>query len=106
MVIYILGLLGQEQYDLNNIMTSEITTPPENHNGRNGRSDNGNYFVRAASGVTLLIKLGGLVFAGNEVLFVGPPYDPVVFGLAAFMMAGAVGIDTFINSFLKPGERK
>jgi len=87
-------------------MASEITKPPENNNDRNnGRNDTA-YFVRAASGVTLLIKLGGLVFSGNEVLFVGPPYDPVVFGLSAFMMAGAVGIDTFINSFLKSGDRK
>jgi len=93
-------------------MTSEITKPPEDNsserngnNGRNGRNDT-THFVRAASAVTLLIKLGGLVFAGNEVLFVGPPYDALVFGLAAFMMAGAVGIDTFINSFLKSGDRK
>jgi hypothetical protein len=56
--------------------------------------------ARAASLVTLLIKLGGLALAGNEALFVQPPRDSVVFGVAAFMMAGATGLDNIIDNFL------
>jgi hypothetical protein len=41
-----------------------------------------------------------LVLAANEVLFVEPPRDSLVFALAAFMMAGATGIDNIIDKFL------
>lgn len=55
--------------------------------------------VGAAQAVTSLIKLGGLAIAGNEALLNGSPHDPVVFAVAAFMMAGAQGIDSFFNNF-------
>lgn len=50
--------------------------------------------------VTTCIKLGGLAIAGHEALFTGPPRDPVVFAVAAFMMAGAQGIDSFLSNLL------
>ena len=58
--------------------------------------------VRFAGLITSLIKLGGLAIAGNEALFQDPPRDPIVFAVAAFMMAGAQGLDSLINSFLGP----
>jgi hypothetical protein len=50
--------------------------------------------------VTSFIKLGGLAIAANEALFQPPPHDALVFGVAAFMMAGAQGIDTVLSVFL------
>ena len=64
------------------------------------RPREGETAVRAASAVTNLIKLGGLAIAGNEALLQGSPHDPVVFAVAAFMMAGAQGIDSFLSNFL------
>lgn len=55
--------------------------------------------------VTSLIKLGGLVLAGNEALLQPPPHDALVFGLAAFMMAGAQGIDSFLGSIMQSGRK-
>lgn len=60
--------------------------------------------VKAATAVTNLIKLGGLAIAGNEAILQGSPHDPVVFAVAAFMMAGAQGVDSFLNNFF--GEKK
>lgn len=54
--------------------------------------------------ITALIKIGGLVIAGNEALLNQSPHDPVVFAVAAFMMAGAQGLDSLLNSAL--GNRK
>jgi hypothetical protein len=54
--------------------------------------------------ITAIIKLGGLVIAGNEALLNPTPHDPVVFAVAAFMMAGAQGLDSLLNSAL--GNRK
>jgi hypothetical protein len=54
--------------------------------------------------ITSLIKIGGLVIAGNEALLSPSPHDPVVFAVAAFMMAGAQGLDSLLNSAL--GNRK
>jgi hypothetical protein len=54
--------------------------------------------------VTSLIKLGGLILAANEALFQPPPHDAVVFGLAAFMMAGAQGIDSLLGSIFSGGK--
>lgn len=50
--------------------------------------------------VTFVIKIGGLTIAANEALFTRPPRDAVVFALAAFMMAGATGLDSLLESFL------
>jgi hypothetical protein len=56
--------------------------------------------ARWAGVVTTCIKLGGLAIAAHEALFTAPPRDPVVFALAAFMMAGAQGIDSFLSNIL------
>lgn len=53
-----------------------------------------------AYAVTTVIKLGGLVLAGHEALFVSPPRDSLVFALSAFMMAGATGLDGIVDRFL------
>jgi len=68
------------------------------------KTTQGDSAVRAATVVTNLIKLGGLAIAGNEALLQGSPHDPVVFAVAAFMMAGAQGIDSFVGSFF--GDKK
>lgn len=57
-------------------------------------------FLRVSSAVTLLIKMGGFVIGGHEALFVNPPRDPVVFAVAAFMMAGATGLDSLLDKFI------
>jgi hypothetical protein len=57
-----------------------------------------------AFAITSVIKLGGLLIAANEALLNPEPHDPVVFAVAAFMMAGAQGIDSFLSSML--GGRK
>jgi hypothetical protein len=49
--------------------------------------------------VTNLIKLGGLVLVFHDALTAPPGLDPVTLGIAAFMMAGAQGLDTFFQSF-------
>jgi len=56
--------------------------------------------IKVAGLVTSLIKLGGLAIAGNEALFQDPPRDPIVFAVAAFMMAGAQGLESLIQSFI------
>lgn len=55
--------------------------------------------------VTNLIKLGGLIVAINEALF-EDPRDPVAFGIAALMMAGAQSVDTFFTSFFGWKEKR
>lgn len=67
-------------------------------------SSKGAAAVKAATLVTNLIKLGGLAIAGNEALLQESPHDPVVFAVAAFMMAGAQGLDSFLTNFL--GDRQ
>jgi len=59
--------------------------------------------VRTANIITTLIKLGGLAIATNEAFIVSPPRDAVVLGLAAFMMAGAQGLENLINNFVPGG---
>ena len=54
--------------------------------------------------ITSFIKITGLVIAGNEALLNPNPHDPVVFAVSAFMMAGAQGLDSLLNSAL--GNRK
>jgi hypothetical protein len=71
----------------------EAYTPPKANDGPS-------LFAKTASLVTLLIKLGGLALAANEALFTTPPRDSVVFAVAAFMMAGATGLDNIIDNFL------
>lgn len=51
--------------------------------------------------VTNLIKLGGLAMAINEVLL-RAELRPVALGVAAFMMAGAQGIETLFDRLLGP----
>jgi hypothetical protein len=60
--------------------------------------------VRVASQVTNAIKLGGLLIAGNEAILQDSPHDAVVFAVAAFMMAGAQGLDSFLTAFF--GDKK
>ena len=48
--------------------------------------------------ITNLTKLAGLVIVVNEALFV-PTLRPEVIGVAALMMAGAQGLETFLRSF-------
>jgi hypothetical protein len=59
-----------------------------------------NRVVQWGGVVTSFIKLGGLAIAGNEALLQESPHDAVVFAIAAFMMAGAQGIDTILGGFL------
>ena len=56
--------------------------------------------------ITSLIKLGGLVLAVNEALFSPAPHDAIVFAIAAFMMAGAQGIDSLISSVVGGSHRE
>lgn len=63
------------------------------------------FVVRATSIVTLVIKVIGIGMAGNEAFLVDPPRDPVVLGLAAFMMAGATGVDNLIGNLLGGGKK-
>lgn len=49
--------------------------------------------------VTNLTKLGGLAIAINEALIRTDP-RPVALAVAAFMMAGAQGAETFLEKFL------
>lgn len=54
--------------------------------------------TRVGYAVTTLIKIGGLAIAIREGLFVDPPRDGVAFAIAAFMMAGATGLDNLIGN--------
>jgi len=72
---------------------------PKKHQHHNGAA-----LTNWTFAITSIIKLGGLVLAANEALFNPEPHDPVVFAVAAFMMAGAQGIDSFLSSML--GGRK
>lgn len=60
---------------------------------------NGNGGAKWASVVTNLTKLAGLVIAGNEALIRTQPTRPIVLAIAAFMMAGAQGLETFLDKF-------
>lgn len=65
----------------------------------------------SAMGITKLItnsiRVAGIVLAVHEGLFVDPPRDAFVFGVAAFMMAGATGFENFVEKFTgSPGEKK
>lgn len=64
------------------------------------RSQESSLLYRGASFVTLAIKVTGLAIAAHEALVVDPPRDSVVFAVAAFMMAGATGLDNIIDKFL------
>lgn len=46
------------------------------------------------SQITNLIRVGGLLIALNEAFFGTSPHDPLPFGIAAFMMAGAQALDS------------
>jgi hypothetical protein len=48
--------------------------------------------------ITNLTKLAGLVVVVNEALF-EPVLRPEVIGIAALMMAGAQGLESFLRSF-------
>lgn len=54
---------------------------------------------RLGLAVTNFIKVGGLVLAMHEGLFVNP-LRPGVLGVSAFMMAGAQGIETLLDRLL------
>lgn len=59
---------------------------------------------RVGLAFTGLVKLVGLLIAANEAFLV-PHRDPAAFALAAFMMAGAQGLDSFISNFLGGGKK-
>jgi len=67
-------------------------------------SQEGKNFLQAASLLTLFIKMGGVVLAIHEAIFVDPPRDGIVFAIAAFMMAGATGLDNLIDRFFGGGK--
>lgn len=48
-------------------------------------------------GFTALVKLMGLAIAANEA-FLEADRDPAAFGLAAFMLAGARGVESFLSN--------
>lgn len=79
-----------------NNSTTDITPPA----GSGGVGNASEKIVRWTAVLTLIIKLFGLGMAANEAFLVDPPRDPVILGLAAFMMAGATGIDSFVNVLL------
>jgi hypothetical protein len=60
---------------------------------------------RASLVVTNLIKLGGLALVFHDALTKPPGVDFGVIGLAAFMMAGATGLETFIQGFFNHSPR-
>lgn len=58
---------------------------------------------RGALLFTGAVKLVGLLIAANEAFLVAHR-DPVAFALAAFMMAGATGLDNFLSNVFGGGR--
>lgn len=54
--------------------------------------------------LTLAIKAIGVGMATNEAFLVKPPRDSVIFALAAFMMAGATGLDHLVGAIFGQGK--
>lgn len=75
--------------------TTTETSPEPKGNGKTA-----NIVATGTSLFTLSVKIIGLGMAAREAFFVDPPRDAVVLALAAFMMAGAQGIDSFIGNIL------
>jgi hypothetical protein len=61
---------------------------------------------RAGLVVTNLIKLGGLALVFHDALTKPPGVDFGIIALAAFMMAGATGFETFIQGFFNRSPRE
>lgn len=60
---------------------------------------------RISSVVTNLIKLGGLVLVFHDAFTDPPGLDPATLAVAAFMMAGAQGIDSFLQNFFGGSQK-
>lgn len=71
--------------------------------GLNGLEKNGVPAAKAVGRITNAIKLGGLIIALNEALIQNPA-DSRMLGLAAFMMAGAQGIESILSYLF--GQKK
>lgn len=55
--------------------------------------------------ITNLIKLGGLVLVLHDAFSAPPGVDPGTLAIAAFMMAGAQGLDSFFTAFFGGGKK-
>jgi hypothetical protein len=60
---------------------------------------------RAGLVITNLIKLGGLGLVFHDALSPPPGVDYGIIALAAFMMAGATGFETFVQGLLNRSPR-
>lgn len=60
---------------------------------------------RVGLAITNAIKLGGLALVFYDALTDPPGMDPATLGLAAFMMAGAQGFESFLRAFLGTGGK-
>lgn len=58
---------------------------------------------RAGLAFTGAVKFVGLLIAANEA-FLEQHRDPAAFALAAFMMAGATGLDNFLSNIFGGGR--
>ena len=77
-----------------------MTAPEPNPERRSGAAEQTSFVV------TNLIKLGGLVLVFHDAFTPPPGIDPVTLGGAAFMMAGAQGLDSFFRAFFGTEGRK
>lgn len=75
------------------------TTHVDSNGGDNRRQAGG--FVKSTYIITTLTKISGLVIAANEALL-RTELRPVALAVAAFMMAGAQGLDSFLGSIFRP----
>lgn len=60
---------------------------------------------RAGFVITNLIKLGGLVLVMHDAFTDPSGVDPGTLAIAAFMMAGAQGLDSFFQAFFGGGRK-
>jgi hypothetical protein len=88
-------------------MTDETTTTSSDGKGTpptTVETPNRDRLARAVTNgtslFTLAVKVLGLGIAAREAFFVPPPRDAVVLALAAFMMAGAQGLEHFVGNIL------
>lgn len=64
------------------------------------------FVLRCTNLLTLTIKAVGIAIAANEAFLTEPQVrDPLAFGIAAFMMAGAQGFDNIVGNLLGGGKK-
>lgn len=87
-------------------MDGDVSTETKTSEEEPARLDGWQTFIlRATTIITLLIKIFGIGIAAHEAFLTKGPHDPVAFGLAAFMMAGATGLDNVVGNLLGGGKK-